>query len=269
MLSYPNIDPVALSLGPVKVHWYGIMYLIAFLGGWWLARVRARDEWRGFVARDADDLLFYIACGVIAGGRLGYMIFYDFERILGDPMAILRVWQGGMSFHGGLIGVVIAMALFARKTRRTFFQVTDFMAPFAAPGLGLGRLGNFINGNLWGQPSDVPWAMVFPSPAAGGVPRHPTQLYELALEGVALFVIVWLFSRRQRPVMAVSGVFLIGYSVFRFGVEFLRVPDAHIGYLAFDWFTMGQLLTLPMFLFGILLMWMAYGRRASASAPVS
>lgn len=269
MLSYPNIDPVALSLGPVKVHWYGIMYLIAFLGGWWLARVRARDEWRGFVARDADDLLFYIACGVIAGGRLGYMIFYDFERILGDPMAILRVWQGGMSFHGGLIGVLIAMALFARKTRRTFFQVTDFMAPFAAPGLGLGRLGNFINGNLWGQPSDVPWAMVFPSPAAGGVPRHPTQLYEFALEGVALFVIVWLFSRRQRPVMAVSGVFLIGYSVFRFGVEFLRVPDAHIGYLAFDWFTMGQLLTLPMFLFGILLMWMAYGRRASASAPVS
>lgn len=267
MIAYPDIDPVAFSLGPVNVHWYGIMYLIGFAAGWWLGRVRAKDprtDWSGAMV---DDLLFYIALGIIVGGRLGYVLFYDFARFAGDPSMLIKIWQGGMSFHGGLIGVILAMMWYARTRGRPFFAVADFVAPLVPPGIAFGRIGNFINGNLWGAPSDVPWAMVFPNPRAGGVPRHPTQLYESLLEGVALFIIVWVYSRHPRPTMAVSGVFLAGYGVFRFIIEFVRVPDEHIGYLAFDWVTMGQVLSTPMIVAGIVLVWLAYRRAAADSTP--
>ena len=265
MLMHPNFDPVAFALGPVKVHWYGLMYLIAFALGWWLGRVRARDAWRGWSRDDVGDVLFYVALGVVAGGRLGYMLFYDFDRLLTDPLSLSMVWRGGMSFHGGLIGVIVAMWWFARSRGRGFFEVADFIAPLVPPGLAAGRLGNFINGRLWGSPSDLPWAMVFPDPLAGAVPRHPSQLYEALLEGVILFAVLWWFTRRPRPAMAASGVFLIGYGVARTLVEFVRVPDAHLGYLAFGWVTMGQVLTLPMIAAGIGLAVMATARHGSGA----
>ena len=264
MIAFPDINPVALELGPIKIHWYGLMYLIGFGTAWTLGRIRARDPRRDWSAAAVDDLLFYIALGVIVGGRLGYVLFYDLGRFVDDPSLILRIWQGGMSFHGGLLGVMIAMWWFARSRGRRFFAVADFVAPLVPPGIALGRIGNFINGNLWGGPSDLPWAMVFPDPRAGGVPRHPSQLYQALLEGLALFVIVWLYSRHPRPTMAVSGVFLGAYGVFRFAIEFIRVPDAHIGYLAFDWITMGQVLSAPMIIAGGILVWLAYRFTASA-----
>ena len=268
MLVHPDFDPVAFALGPVKVHWYGLMYLIAFALGWWLGRVRARDAWRGWSRDDVGDVLFYVALGVVAGGRLGYMFFYDFDRLLADPLSLFMVWRGGMSFHGGLIGVIAAMWWFARSRSRGFFEVADFIAPLVPPGLAAGRLGNFINGRLWGSPSDLPWAMVFPDPVAGAVPRHPSQLYEALLEGIVLFAALWWFTRRPRPAMAASGVFLIGYGVARTLVEFVRTPDAHLGYLAFGWVTMGQVLTLPMIAAGVGLAVMAAARRESpAAAP--
>ena len=268
MLVHPNFDPVAFALGPVKVHWYGLMYLVAFALGWWLGRVRARDAWRGWSRDDVGDMLFYVVLGVVAGGRLGYMFFYDFDRLLANPLSLFMVWRGGMSFHGGLIGVIVAMWWFARSRGRGFFEVADFIAPLVPPGLAAGRLGNFINGRLWGSPSDLPWAMVFPDPLAGAVPRHPSQLYEALLEGVVLFAVLWWFTRRPRPAMAASGVFLIGYGAARTLVELVRVPDAHLGYLAFGWVTMGQVLTLPMIVAGIGLVAMAVVRSGS-SAPAS
>ncbi len=258
MLAYPDIDPVAFRLGSVRIHWYGLMYLLGFIVGWWLGRVRAKDPHRNWSGAAVDDLLFYIALGTILGGRLGYVFFYDFARFADEPLSVFKIWQGGMAFHGALIGVILAIWWFARTRGRRFFDVADFVAPLVTPGIAFGRIGNFINGNLWGAPSDLPWAMVFPHPRAGGVPRHPSQLYEALLEGVALFVIVWVYSRRPRPTMAVSGVFLAGYGVFRFLVEFVRVPDEHIGYLAFDWVTMGQVLSAPMIIVGALLVWYAY-----------
>ena len=260
MLAHPEFDPVAFALGPVKVHWYGLMYLIAFALGWWLGRVRARDAWRGWSRDDVGDVLFYGALGAVAGGRLGYMFFYDFDRLLADPLSLFMVWRGGMSFHGGLLGVIVAMWWFARSRGRGFFEVADFIAPLVPPGLAAGRLGNFINGRLWGSPSDLPWAMVFPDPLAGAVPRHPSQLYEALLEGVVLFLVLWWFTRRPRPAMAASSVFLIGYGVARTLVEFVRVPDAHLGYVSFGWVTMGQVLTLPMIAAGIVLAVMATAR---------
>ena len=260
MLVHPNIDPVAIAIGPVKVHWYGLMYLLAFALGWWLGRVRAQDAWRGWSRDNVSDVLFWIALGVVAGGRLGYMLFYDLERLLANPLSAFMVWRGGMSFHGGLIGVMIAMWWFARSRGRGFFEVTDFIVPLAPLGIAAGRLGNFINGRLWGTPSDLPWAMVFHDPRAGDVPRHPSQLYEALLEGVVLFAVLWWFTRRPRPVMAASGVFLIGYGLARTLVEFVRVPDAHLGYLALGWITMGQVLTLPMIAAGVVLAVMAVVR---------
>lgn len=258
MLSYPNIDPVALSLGPLQVHWYGLMYLVGFAGGWWLGRLRARRPGAVLTSAQVDDYVFYVALGVVLGGRIGYVLFYNLPALFADPLLLFKVWEGGMSFHGGLLGVLLATWLFARKIRQAFFAVADFVAPLVTIGLGAGRLGNFINGELWGKVTGLPWGMVFPT--GGALPRHPTQLYEFFLEGIVLLLILWLYSRRQRPVMAVSGLFAICYASFRFIVEFWREPDAHIGYLAFDWLTMGQLLSLPLLIAGIVLMWLACQR---------
>ncbi len=255
----PNIDPVAISLGPLKIHWYGIMYVLGFLALWWLATRHARRPDSGWKPEEVGDFVFYGMIGVILGGRLGYVLFYNLGYYLKHPLEVFFITQGGMSFHGGLLGVLLAMLYFARKTGRTFFTVADFFAPWAPIGLGLGRLGNFINHELWGKVSDVPWAMVFST--GGPLPRHPSQLYQAALEGLALFAILWWFTRRPRPTGSVSGLFLIGYGAFRFLAEFVREPDAHLGYLAFGWVTMGQVLSVPMIVFGIGLMVWAYRRR--------
>ena len=261
MLVHPDFDPVAFSLGPLHVRWYGLMYLLGFLAGWALGRYRARRPNSGWTAEQMDDLVFYIALGVILGGRIGYILFYSFGTFLDNPLALFRIWEGGMSFHGGFLGVLLAMALFARKHHKGFWPTMDFVAPLIPPGLFFGRIGNFINGELWGRVTDLPWGMVFRQPG-DGLPRHPSQLYQAALEGVALFVIVWLFSARPRPTMAVSGVFALGYGVFRFLVEFVRQPDAQLGYLAFGWVTMGQVLSLPLIAVGIILLALAYRRKA-------
>ncbi len=259
MLTYPNIDPVALTLGPVKVHWYGVMYLIGFVSTWWLGVQRSKRPHWGWNAEQVGDFIFYGALGVILGGRLGYVFFYEFATFLTEPLKIFKVWEGGMSFHGGLLGVIVAMWSFARKYNKSFFNVADFVAPLVPIGLGAGRVGNFINAELWGKVSDAPWAMVFPN--AGPLPRHPSQLYEVILEGVALFLILWVYSRKPRPTMAVSGLFLLCYGTFRFLVEFVRIPDSQLGYLAFDWITMGQLLSTPMIVLGAGMLWWAYRRQ--------
>ncbi len=269
MLQYPNIDPVAFSIGPLVVHWYGIMYLIGFAAAWFLAQRHNRRIDAGFTRDDIADLIFYCAIGVILGGRLGYIFFYNFSSFLEDPLMILRIWQGGMSFHGGFIGVALAALVYARRTGRKFFDVADFVAPLSAIGLGAGRLGNFINGELWGRVTDVPWGMVFPFERAGVLPRHPSQLYQFFLEGVMLFLIVWIYSRKPRPTMAVSGLFLVTYGVFRFIVEFFREPDEHLLFVAFDWMTRGQQLCIPMIALGLFLMWYAYKKAGNNGAKES
>ncbi|MBT8420791.1 MAG: prolipoprotein diacylglyceryl transferase [Gammaproteobacteria bacterium] len=257
-----QLDPVALQLGPVAIHWYGVMYLVAFGTAWWLGRIRAIEVYRGWQPAAMDDIVFYCAMGAVLGGRIGHMLFYDLEHFLRSPWVLFQVWRGGMSFHGGLLGVLLAMWWYARRQGRSFFEVTDFIAPLIPPGLGVGRLGNFINGELWGKATDVPWAVVFPRTDLERLPRHPSQLYEAFLEGVVLFVVLWLFSKKPRPAMAVSGLFLVGYGFFRFLVEFIRVPDQPLGYLAFDWLTMGQVLSIPMLAVGSVLLFLAYHRRA-------
>ncbi len=258
MLTYPDIDPVALSLGPVKIHWYGIMYLVGFSAAWWLGKLRAKLPNAPMNAEQVGDLIFYCALGAVLGGRLGYVFFYDFSSFLADPISLFKVWQGGMAFHGGLIGVIVAMILFARKLGRTFWEIADFTAPLTPIGFGAVRFANFINGELWGKVTDVPWGMVFPH--AGALPRHPSQLYQSFFEGVVLFLILWFFSKKSRPMGAVSGLFLLTYGALRILAEFFRQPDAHIGYLAFGWLTQGQLLSLPMVIGGIVLMVWAYKR---------
>jgi phosphatidylglycerol:prolipoprotein diacylglycerol transferase len=265
MLPYPQIDPVALELGPLKIHWYGLMYLIGIGSAWLLAQRRLNRFDPTWSREKLSDLVFWVAMGVILGGRLGYVLFYDLPAYIAQPALIFEVWKGGMSFHGGLIGVMLATWWFGKRNDKTFFQLTDFIAPFVPLGLGAGRIGNFINAELWGKPTDLPWAMIFPpysDPAQ--LPRHPSQLYQFALEGVALFIILWLYSRKPRPTMAVSGMFALCYGVFRFLVELVRVPDAQLGYLAFGWVTMGQVLCLPMVLGGATLIWWAYRRNPAA-----
>jgi phosphatidylglycerol:prolipoprotein diacylglycerol transferase len=244
---YPTIDPVALSLGPIQIHWYGLMYLLGFSGAWWLGRLRA--ERFGWTTVEVEDLLFYGAIGVIVGGRLGYSLFYDLPALIDNPLNLFKIWQGGMSFHGGLLGVVIAFGFFARATGKSYFSISDFIVPMVPVGLFFGRIGNFINGELWGKVSDVPWAMIFPN--AGPLARHPSQLYEAMLEGVLLFLILWIYSAKPKPPGAVSGLFLLGYGFFRFVVEFVRVPDQQYGYLLLDLITMGQILSLPMIVIGL------------------
>ena len=278
---YIAFDPVAFSLGPLQVHWYGIMYLLAFLFFWlagtWTVRHR---PWWGWSAEDVGDMLFYGMLGVVIGGRLGYVLFYALDSLLADPLFLFRITQGGMSFHGGLLGVIVAMAWFARRSGRGFWQVADFVAPLVPIGLALGRLGNFIGGELWGRISDVPWAMVFANAIEPGgwqserlreawasgaldhLARHPSQLYQAAGEGLALFIVLAVYARRPRPTAAISGLFLAGYGVFRFVAEFFREPDAHIGYLAGNWLTMGMAFSLPMVLAGIVLMVFAYARES-------
>jgi phosphatidylglycerol:prolipoprotein diacylglycerol transferase len=261
MLIYPDIDPVLIQLGPIKVHWYGMMYLFGFACAWWLGQRRAARPDAPLTPEQVGDLVFYGALGAVLGGRLGYALFYQPGLYLGQPLQLLKVWEGGMSFHGGLLGVLAVAWWYARGRQMTFFGLTDFIAPLIPPGLGFGRIGNFINGELWGKPTDLPWGMVFPN--GGPLPRHPSQLYEAALEGLLLFAALWLFSSHPRPAMAVSGLFLALYGAFRFLVEFFRTPDAHIGYLAFGWLTQGQLLTVPMFLAGLALLGVAYRKAGS------
>jgi phosphatidylglycerol:prolipoprotein diacylglycerol transferase len=258
MLVHPQFDPVALHLGPFSVHWYGLMYLAGFLTFLWLGRKRvAMLNDPQINVKLLDDLLFFGVLGVIVGGRLGYVLFYKPSYYFSHPLEIFAVWQGGMSFHGGFLGVLLAMLLVAHRQRLNWLKLTDFIAPLVPPGLAYGRLGNFINGELWGRPSNVPWAMIFPN--VDNVPRHPSQLYEFSLEGILLFILLWVYSRKPRPVGAVSGLFLIGYGSFRFLVEFTREPDDFLGLLSFG-MSMGQWLSLPMVAAGILMLALSYRR---------
>lgn len=256
MLTYPEIDPVIFSIGFVKIRWYGLMYVIGFVLAWRLARQRALVSWSVIKPAQVDDLIFYCMLGVILGGRLGYSFVYGWDRLSSDPLYIFKITEGGMSFHGGLVGVMVAMWLYARRLGASMWAIWDFVAPLAPLGLLFGRIGNFINGELWGKPTDVPWAF-----RVNGVALHPSQLYEAALEGLLLFLLLWWFSSRQRPYMSVSGLFLLCYGVFRFLVEFYRVPDAHLDYLALGWVTMGQVLSVPMVLLGAIMLLLAYRTR--------
>jgi phosphatidylglycerol---prolipoprotein diacylglyceryl transferase len=283
MLTYPAIDPIILSLGPLAIRWYGLMYVIGFAAAWWLARRRAAQPGSTWKPTDVDDVIFFAAIGVILGGRLGWILFYGGEQAIDDPLTIVRIWEGGMSFHGGLIGGIIAVWVFARRRERRLADVLDFLAPLPGIGILAGRIGNFINGELWGKPTSAPWgftvdpALVHPVQAAEAqrlcerfsidpcvLHVHASQLYEGLLEGLALFVILWWFTSRPRPRLAPTGLFLICYGIFRFAVEFVRVPDEDRGYLLFDWVTMGQILSTPMVIAGVFLMWVSYRRREAS-----
>ncbi|TQI81952.1 prolipoprotein diacylglyceryl transferase [Serratia fonticola] len=279
-LAFPKFDPVIFSIGPVSLHWYGLMYLVGFIFAMWLAVRRANKPGSGWTKDEVENLLYAGFLGVFIGGRVGYVLFYNLPLFLDNPLYLFKVWDGGMSFHGGLMGVILVMFWFARRTKRTFFQVSDFIAPLIPFGLGAGRLGNFINGELWGRvTTDTPWAMLFPGSRTediaiaaadpsllpllnqyGVLPRHPSQLYELVLEGIVLFIILNLFIRKSRPMGAVSGLFLIGYGIFRIIVEAFRQPDAQLG-LFEGAISMGQILSVPMVIAGIIMMVWAYRRR--------
>jgi phosphatidylglycerol:prolipoprotein diacylglycerol transferase len=255
MIEYPNIDPVALSLGPVKIHWYGITYVIAFAAAWWLARRQAARPGSTWKAAQVDDMIFWAMVGVILGGRAGYVLVYVLpytpELLREDWLYPVKIWQGGMSFHGGLVGTILALILYARSQGRRVLDVLDFCAPLPGIGILAVRIANFVNNELWGAPTDFKWGFLVPDAVTGEVVgRHATQLYEAALEGLALAVLLLWFARRPRPLGSVLGLGLLWYGLSRFLVEFVRLPDSQIGYLAGDWFTMGQLLTLPMVLAG-------------------
>ncbi|NEZ04408.1 prolipoprotein diacylglyceryl transferase [Wenzhouxiangella sp. XN201] len=276
---FHRIDPVAIDIGGFAIYWYSVMYLVAFGAFWLLGRIRAQREDTPLEPPQVGDLLFWGVIGVIVGGRLGYVLFYGFDQLMGDPLFLFRIRDGGMSFHGGLIGVLVALWAYGRHLGCGFLRLCDFGAPLVPLGLAAGRVGNFIGGELWGRKTDVPWAMIFPDSIPGGertsealyqqyltgaldeFARHPSQFYQAALEGLALFIVLWLYSARPRPTGAVGGAFLVGYGLFRFIAEFFREPDAHLGFVALDWMTMGQILSLPMFIIGIVLMTWAYRSR--------
>ncbi|CED72286.1 prolipoprotein diacylglyceryl transferase [Aliivibrio wodanis] len=261
-LNFPQIDPILIEIGPLAVRWYGLMYLFGFMFALWLANKRADKPNSGWTRDQVSDLLFAGFLGVVIGGRVGYVLFYNFGQFLDNPLYLFEVWTGGMSFHGGLLGVITAMLWYGYKNNRSFFTIADFVAPLVPFGLGAGRLGNFMNGELWGRVTDVPWAMVFPT--GGPFPRHPSQLYEFALEGIVLFLILNWFIRKPRPLGAVSGLFLFGYGTFRFLVEYVRQPDAQLGLFG-DWISMGQILSLPMVIGGLLMVIWAFKRNLYAS----
>jgi phosphatidylglycerol:prolipoprotein diacylglycerol transferase len=285
MIYLHQIDPIAVSLGPVKLHWYGLMYLLAFLSAWWLGRRRvAAGRLPGTDANAFSDLLFYSMLGVVLGGRIGYVLFYGFPGFVQQPLSIFKVWEGGMSFHGGLLGVMLASWWWTRRQRMHYFDTMDFVAPLVPLGLGFGRIGNFIGAELWGKYTQAGWGVIFPTdPALAGLSsaelkaqyaagalqqfaRHPSQLYQAFLEGVLMFTVLWWFSRKPRPRYAVSGMFALLYGVTRFAVEFVRVPDEQLQYLAFGWLTMGQLLSVPLILLGVFLLWLS--RSAPTLQPV-
>lgn len=262
MLTYPTIDPVIWRItDTVQIRWYGMMYLVGFMACWIAARARTK-RWAGWESPDRlNDLLFYTALGVVLGGRVGYVFFYAFPQWCHDPLLVLKIWQGGMSFHGGLLGVAISTMCFARHYGLSFLAVTDVIAPVVPLAIATGRWGNFINGELWGKVTTVPWGMVFPH--AGTLPRHPSPLYGVLLEGILLFAILWHYSAKPRMIGQVSGLFLLGYGVIRIVEEFFRMPDPQYGYLLWGWVTMGQLLCLPMIMFGIYLLFCSAQREAT------
>lgn len=253
MFLYPAIDPVAFSLGPVKVHWYGLMYLIGFMGAWLLACWRTKHYQLNWTTEQISDLIFYAAVGVILGGRIGYMLFYNTQELIHQPWALFKIWEGGMSFHGGLIGVVLAVWFFAHKFKKTFLEVGDFIAPLVPLGLAAGRVGNFINGELWGRVTNVPWGMIYSH--VDNQPRHPSEIYEFGLEGIGLFILIWWYAAKPRPVGRITALFLMAYAMCRIIAECFRQPDPQIGFIAFGWLTMGQLLSIPMLLLGVWLWW--------------
>ncbi len=290
MIQLHQIDPIAFHLGPLQVHWYGIMYLLGFATAWWLGRRRIRaGRLPGVDDQGFGDLLFYGMLGVVLGGRIGYVLFYAFGDLLANPLMLFKVWEGGMSFHGGLLGVAAAVFWWARKRRLHVFDVIDFVAPLVPPGLGLGRLGNYIGGELWGKYTQAGWGVIFPraestlagmppaqlqaqyaSGALDALARHPSQLYQAVLEGLVMFSVLWWYSRRPRPRYAVAGLFALMYGCFRFLVEFVRVPDAQLGeggYLAFGWLTMGQVLSTPLILLGLYWLWLS--RRSPTLQPAA
>ena len=262
MIEYPSFNPIAVEIGPfggfgpLKIHWYGIMYLVAFAAAWWLGRVRAKKPGSTWKPSDIDDFMFFGMLGTILGGRIGYVLFYGMSFWADDPLYPIKVWDGGMSFHGGLLGVCIAFAIFAVRRKRRIADVFDFAAPLPGIGFLAGRIGNFINGELWGKETDVPWGFIVNDKV-----RHATQLYEALLEGLVLFIVVWWFTAKPRPRLAATGLFLVIYSAARITVEFWRIPDEHLSYLFGGWVTMGMLLSFPMLLIGLTLLYMAYRRR--------
>lgn len=291
MVYLHTIDPIALRLGPLQVHWYGIMYLLGFLVAWWLGRQRIRQgRLPGVDANGFGDLLFNCMLGVIVGGRVGYVLFYAFPEFVANPLMLVRIWEGGMSFHGGLLGVLAASWWWSRKHKLHYFDTVDFVAPLVPAGLGFGRLGNYIGGELWGKYTGGGWGVIFPhaEPTLSGVnpallqtqaasgsldmlARHPSQLYQAVLEGLVLFLVLWVVSRRPRPRYTIAGLFALLYGCFRFVVEFVRVPDAQMGdggYLAFGWLTMGQLLSLPLILLGLFWLWKSRSQPTLQPLPV-
>lgn len=256
MIYAPDISPIAIAIGPLKIHWYGLMYLAAFATAWWIGLVRARRENSGWNSEQVADLVTYGAFGVILGGRIGYVLFYNPAHYLAAPLKIFAVWDGGMSFHGGFLGVIVAYLLYARASKRHWLDVADFAVPMIPFGIAAVRFGNFINHELWGRVTTVPWGMIFRD--AGNLPRHPSQLYEAALEGLLMFMIIWWFVAKPRPRAAPAALFVLLYGLFRIFAEFFREPDAHLSFIAFDWVTMGMVLSLPMVIVGLGVLRWAY-----------
>jgi phosphatidylglycerol:prolipoprotein diacylglycerol transferase len=268
MIPYPHIDPILLALGPLKVRWYGIAYVMGFLSAWWLAKHRASRPGSTWTAADVEDLIFFGVFGVVLGGRLGYLCFYGQEQLARDPSYWYKVWEGGMSFHGGLVGVLVALCVYSYRRGRSIGDVFDFVAPIPGIGIFCGRVANFINSELWGKPTDLPWGFAVPTDQ-GVVVLHASQLYEGLLEGLLLFVVLWFFTSKPRPRWVPSGLFLMLYAVFRILIEFVRVPDAQLGYLAWNWLTMGIALSIPMFAAGLGMVVVGYAqRRPSLNAQV-